>query len=62
MTSWLAAAVALVGALVLLRPTPDSFQPAALLALAAAVVYAELTYEQPPKTIGVLNYENKSDL
>ncbi len=33
---WLAAAVALVGALVLLRPTPDSFQPAALLALAAA--------------------------
>jgi drug/metabolite transporter (DMT)-like permease len=33
---WLAAAVALAGALVLLRPTPDSFQPAALLALAAA--------------------------
>ncbi|WP_170473516.1 DMT family transporter [Ruegeria arenilitoris] len=35
---WLAAAVALSGALILLRPTPDSFQPAALLALAAAAV------------------------
>jgi drug/metabolite transporter (DMT)-like permease len=35
---WLAAAVALAGALILLRPTPDSFQPAALLALTAAVV------------------------
>ncbi|MGV6802831.1 MAG: DMT family transporter [Ruegeria sp.] len=35
---WLAAAVALTGAIVLLRPTPDSFQPAALLALAAAAV------------------------
>ncbi|SDW15551.1 EamA-like transporter family protein [Ruegeria halocynthiae] len=35
---WLAAAVALIGALILLRPTPDSFQPAALLALSAAVV------------------------
>ncbi|TMV09767.1 DMT family transporter [Ruegeria sediminis] len=35
---WFAAAVALTGALVLLRPTPASFQPAALLALAAAVV------------------------
>jgi len=35
---WLAAAVALSGALVLLRPTPASFQPAALLALAAAAV------------------------
>lgn len=35
---WLAAAVALTGALILLRPTPASFQPAALLALAAAAV------------------------
>ncbi|WP_170761827.1 DMT family transporter [Ruegeria lacuscaerulensis] len=35
---WLAAAVALTGALILLRPTPESFQPAALLALTAAVV------------------------
>ena len=35
---WAAAGLALIGALVLLRPTPDSFQPAALLALTAAVV------------------------
>jgi drug/metabolite transporter (DMT)-like permease len=35
---WSAAALALIGALVLLRPTPDSFQPAALLALCAAMV------------------------
>jgi len=35
---WSAAAIAMVGALVLLRPTPDSFQPGALLALAAAGV------------------------
>lgn len=34
---WSAAGLALCGALVLLRPTPDSFQPAALLALGAAV-------------------------
>lgn len=35
---WGAAVMAMAGALILLRPTPDSFQPAALLALAAAVV------------------------
>ena len=35
---WSAAAIALAGALILLRPTPDSFQPAALLALAAAMI------------------------
>jgi drug/metabolite transporter (DMT)-like permease len=35
---WLAAGMALFGALILLRPTPESFQPAALLALAAAMV------------------------
>ena len=35
---WSAAALALAGAIVLLRPTPDSFQPAALLALGAALV------------------------
>jgi drug/metabolite transporter (DMT)-like permease len=35
---WLAAGIALVGAAILLRPTPDSFQPAALLALGAAVI------------------------
>jgi drug/metabolite transporter (DMT)-like permease len=32
-----AASIALVGAMILLRPTPDAFQPAALLALGAAV-------------------------
>lgn len=35
---WLAAGIALVGALVLLRPTPASFEPAALLAFGAACV------------------------
>ena len=35
---WSAAVIALLGAMILLRPTPDSFQPAALLALAAAAV------------------------
>lgn len=35
---WSAAALALAGAMILLRPTPDSFQPAALLALGAALV------------------------
>tara|TARA_R110002049_G_scaffold23781_6_gene84702 strand:- start:92617 stop:93525 length:909 start_codon:yes stop_codon:yes gene_type:complete len=35
---WSAAALAMLGALILLRPTPASFQPAALLALTAAVV------------------------
>lgn len=35
---WTAAAIALLGALILLRPTPASFQPAALLALGAALL------------------------
>lgn len=35
---WGAATVALMGALILLRPTPDSFQPAALMALTAAMM------------------------
>jgi len=35
---WSAAAIALVGALILLRPTPGTFQIAALLALAAAAL------------------------
>jgi len=35
---WLAAVIALLGAVILLRPTPDSFQPAALLALGAAII------------------------
>ena len=34
---WSAALIALTGAAILLRPTPGSFQPAALLALAAAL-------------------------
>ena len=35
---WTAAAIALMGALILLRPGPESFRPAALLALASAAV------------------------
>ena len=35
---WGAALIAMVGAMILLRPTPATFQPAALLALGAAVV------------------------
>jgi drug/metabolite transporter (DMT)-like permease len=35
---WIAAGIALVGALILLRPGPDSFRPGALIALAAALV------------------------
>ena len=35
---WSAAGIALTGAIILLRPAPDSFQPAALLALAAAMI------------------------
>ncbi len=35
---WVAAGIALAGALILLRPGADSFQPAALLALMAAVI------------------------
>jgi len=36
---WMAAIIALSGALVLLRPGVDSFQPAALLALGAAILF-----------------------
>lgn len=35
---WLAAAMALIGALILLRPGPETFQVAALIALAAALL------------------------
>ncbi|MEP1206859.1 MAG: DMT family transporter [Rhizobiaceae bacterium] len=35
---WAAAAIAFLGAMILLRPTPASFQPGAMLALAAAAV------------------------
>ncbi|MEX0279744.1 MAG: DMT family transporter [Arenibacterium sp.] len=38
MVRWSAAGIAMLGALILLRPTPESFQPAALLALGAALV------------------------
>lgn len=42
---WAAAALALIGALILLRPTPASFQPAALIALfAAAIMGLELIF------------------
>lgn len=37
---WRAAALALMGALILLRPGPESFAPAALLALASAFCFA----------------------
>ncbi|KAB7615266.1 DMT family transporter [Amylibacter sp. SFDW26] len=35
---WLAAVIALIGAFILLRPSPATFQPAALIALAAAIM------------------------
>ncbi|MBE1284151.1 MAG: EamA family transporter [Rhodobacteraceae bacterium] len=42
---WIAAVIAVTGAMVLLRPTPASFQPAALLALgAAALIGMELIF------------------
>jgi drug/metabolite transporter (DMT)-like permease len=59
---WLAAAIAMLGAVILLRPTPDSFQPAALLALAAAVILGfelniikKLTRREGPFSILVVN-------
>lgn len=59
---WLAALIAFVGAVILLRPTPDSFQPAALLALGAAVILGfelniikKLTQRENPFSILVIN-------
>ncbi|WP_298853510.1 DMT family transporter [uncultured Ruegeria sp.] len=59
---WMAAAVALTGALILLRPTPASFQPAALLALAAAALIGmelifikKLSGREPPVQILLIN-------
>lgn len=59
---WLAALIAFVGALILLRPTPDSFQPAALLALGAAVILGfelniikKLTRRENPFSILLIN-------
>lgn len=59
---WAAAGIALIGALVLLRPTPASFQPAALLALGAAMVMGlelifikKLANREPPLQVLLIN-------
>jgi len=59
---WLAAAIAFTGAMILLRPTPASFQPAALLALGAAMILGlelnvikKLTAREGPFSILVVN-------
>lgn len=59
---WSAAAIALVGTAILLRPTPGSFQPAALLALTAAlfmglelILVKRLTGREGPLQILFLN-------
>ena len=59
---WGAAGIAFVGAVILLRPTPDSFQPAALLALGAAVIRGfelniikKLTRRENPFSILLIN-------
>jgi drug/metabolite transporter (DMT)-like permease len=57
-----AATIALIGAIVLLRPTPDAFQPAALLAVGAAlslgfevIVIKRLTGREGPLQILLIN-------
>lgn len=59
---WLAAVIAFVGAMILLRPTPASFQPAALLALGAAMALGlelsfikKLTGREGPFSILLVN-------
>ncbi|MFK7875707.1 MAG: DMT family transporter [Paracoccaceae bacterium] len=59
---WGAAAIALLGALILLRPTADAFQPAALLALSAALIMGleiilikKLSGREPPLQILAIN-------
>ena len=52
---WTAAAVALAGAMVLLRPTPESFQPAALLALGAAAFIKRLSGREGAFQILLIN-------
>ena len=59
---WRAAALSLAGALILLRPTPASFDPAALLALAAALAIGleiifikKLADSEPPFQILLIN-------
>jgi drug/metabolite transporter (DMT)-like permease len=61
-SGWAAVALALVGALVLIRPGTDAFQPAALVALAAAffmgtesVLIKQLTGNEPPLRILLIN-------
>ena len=59
---WSAAAMALAGAMILLRPTPESFQAASLLALAAAIIIGlelifikKLSGKEAPFQILILN-------
>ncbi|NQV98875.1 MAG: DMT family transporter [Rhodospirillales bacterium] len=59
---WLAAGISLAGALVLIRPGTDAFQPAALIALAAAAVMGVeiicikiLSRSEPPVRILLIN-------
>lgn len=59
---WTAAAVALAGALVLIRPGSDAYQPAALIALAAAafigmeaILVKRLSDREPPLRILLIN-------
>jgi len=59
---WLAAIIALSGAIILLRPSTASFQPAALLALGAAAIFGVelimmklLTRKERPLQILILN-------
>ncbi|WP_417518468.1 DMT family transporter [Minwuia sp.] len=59
---WLAVGLALLGALVLIRPGTEAFQPAALVALAAAlfmgtesILIKQLTGNEPPLRILLIN-------
>ena len=59
---WLAAGISLAGALILIRPGTDAFQPAALIALAAAAVMGVeiicikiLSRNEPPVRILLIN-------
>jgi drug/metabolite transporter (DMT)-like permease len=59
---WAAAAIALVGALVLIRPGSEAYQPAALIALAAAafigmeaILVKRLSDREPPLRILLIN-------
>lgn len=59
---WLAAGISLSGALILIQPGTDAFQPAALIALAAAVVMGieiicikKLSRNEPPVRILLIN-------